>query len=435
MRKKTNARLSSTLATATCALLGTTPAAPVRAQEIDRWDFETSLLYYGENDDRVQDASLALRAKRDFLDDRSLTLGLTVDALTGATPNGALSQPFAQTFTQPSGNGVFTTPANELPIDDTFRDTRVALTANWQQPLGRLYRLDIGASASDEYDYTHVGLNARLARDFNQRNTTVSAGLAIARDDIDPVGGTPLPFSSMLDVGDLSNRTGSESKDVLDLVLGVTQVVGRNTVMQLNYSYSDTSGYQTDPYRVISVIDGATGDLVPRTPTPGIDGPSHEFRYENRPDERAKHSLYAQAKHFLGGKVLDVSYRYMTDDWDIDSHTADLRLRWPINETSYLEPHLRFYTQREAEFYTVSLIDGQALPAFASNDYRLGNFDAITAGLKYGWTTGRGHDASLRLELYQQRGDIPGGQLIGSQVGTVNYPDLDAIIAQFSYRF
>lgn len=435
MTKKTNARISATLATATCALLGTTPAAPVRAQEIDQWDFDTSLLYYGEDNDRVQDTSLGLIAIRRFVDDRSLTLGLTVDALTGATPNGAIQQPFAQTFTRPSGNSVYTMPANELPLDDTFRDTRVALTANWQQPLGRLYTFNVGASASKEYDYTHVGLNARLARDFNQRNTTVSAGIALARDEFDAVGGVPMPLSPMLDVGDLSNRGDAETKDVLDVVLGVTQVINRNTVVQLNYSYSDSSGYLTDPYKIISVVDGTTGEVVPRTPAPGVDGPSHQYLFEGRPDERVKHSLYGQAKHYMSGKVLDVSYRYMTDDWDIDSHTLDFRLRWPVGDERYLEPHLRFYTQTEADFYTVSLVEDQTLPTFASNDYRLGNFDGLTAGIKYGWTTRNDHDMSVRLELYQQRGDIPADKLIGNQAGTVSYPDLDAVIAQFTYRF
>ena len=42
---------------------------------------------------------------------------------------------------------------------------------------------------------------------------------------------------------------------------------------------------------------------------------------------------------------------------------------------------------------------------------------------------------SVRLELYQQRGDIPADRLIGNQVGLVEYPDLDAIMFQFSYRF
>jgi hypothetical protein len=298
-----------------------------------------------------------------------------------------------------------------------------------------MYSFNVGASASKEYDYTHVGFNARLARDFNQRNTTLSAGIALARDDIDAVGGAPSPLSPMLDVGDLSNRMDTESKDVVDLVLGVTQVIGRNTVMQFNYSYSDSSGYLTDPYKIISVVDGSTGDIVPRAPTPGVDGPSHQFLFEGRPDERIKQSFYGQVKHYISGKVLDASYRYMTDDWDIESHTLDLRLRWPLGSERYLEPHLRYYTQTEADFYTVSLVDGQALPAYASSDYRLGNFDGITAGVKYGWKTGHGHDLSVRLELYQQRGSIPANLLIGNQAGNVTYPDLDAVIAQFSYRF
>ncbi len=435
MTKKTSAGISVSIATATCALLGSAPASTVSAQEVEDWDFDTSLLYYGENDGRVQDASLSLLATRGFLDERLLTFGLTVDALTGATPNGAIPQNFAQTFTRPSGNSVYSVPANELPLDDTFRDTRIALTTNWQQPFARDYTLSLGASASIEYDYTHTGLNARLARDFNRRNTTVSAGLALARDEFDAVGGIPAPLSPMLDVSERSNRRGAESKNVLDVVLGVSQVVNRETVVQLNYSYSNASGYLADPYKIVSLVDGTTGDAVLRSASSGIAGPSHKYLFESRPDERIKHSFYGQAKHFVDGKVLDVSYRYMTDDWEIDSHTVDLRLRWPIGDKRYIEPHLRFYTQTEAEFYTVSLVDGQSLPAFASNDYRLGHFDSLTAGIKYGWTTRSDHDLSVRLELYQQRGELAEDKLIGRQTTTTSFPDFDAVIAQFTYRF
>jgi hypothetical protein len=118
-----------------------------------------------------------------------------------------------------------------------------------------------------------------------------------------------------------------------------------------------------------------------------------------------------------------------------EAHRLSILSRWPLNDRQYLEPHLRFYTQTEAEFYQVGLVDGQPLPAFASNDYRLGDFDAITVGLKYGWETRNGNDMSVRLEPYQQRGDIPADRLIGNQVGVVQYPDLDAVIVQFSYQF
>jgi len=435
MSKERKKGISATLATATCALLGNAITQPVLAQEEPGWDFNTSFLYYGEDADRVQDLSVSVLARRTFYDDRFLTMGLTVDALTGATPNGGIHQSVPQTFTSASGNNVYTAPANTLALDNEFRDTRLALSGNWQQPLGRLSTFNVGLSASKEYDYLHLGVNAKLSRDFNQRNTTVSAGLAFSADSIDAVGGAPVPLTFMGDVGDLSNRLGKQDKDVVDIVLGVTQVISRNLVMQANYSFSNSSGYLNDPYKIVSLVDAVTGDVVPRTPPAGVEGPSHQYLFESRPDERTKHSVYVQAKYYMGGKVLDTSYRYMTDDWEIDSHTVDIRYRWPLGESRYLEPHLRFYTQTDAEFYQVGVATGAPLPAYATNDYRLGNFDAITAGLKYGWTTKRGNEMSARLEFYQQSGSIPAEKLFGNQVGQVQYPDLNAIIFQFSYRF
>ena len=55
--------LSAALAAATCALLGATVTAPVAAEEVDRWSFDTALLYYGESDDRVQDVSATIGAR------------------------------------------------------------------------------------------------------------------------------------------------------------------------------------------------------------------------------------------------------------------------------------------------------------------------------------------------------------------------------------
>lgn len=424
------------LAAATCTLLGTSAMLPVSAQEQHDWELDTSLLYYGESDDRVQDVSLKVLARRLFADDRILSADLTVDSLTGATPSGAIPQNEVQTFTRPSGEAVYSVSPGELPLDDTFLDTRYAATVGWQQPISRLYTGSAGISFSTEYDYTHAGVNFGLSRDFNKRNTTVSLGGAVARDELDPVGGVPIPLAAMGDIDDLSGRgNATEAKDVVDLLLGVTQVINENFLIQLNYSVSDSSGYLNDPYKILSVVDPFTGEAVVRAPWPGVAGPSHEYRFESRPDSRTKHSLFAQGKYYLGGKVLDLSYRYMTDDWEIDSHTLDLKVYWPLGDSSWLEPHLRFYTQSEAGFYHASLPAGEPLPAFASADYRLGDFDAITAGLKYGWRTVSGNELAVRLEYYRQDGEVPAGQLIGGQTSESLYPGLDAVILNLSYGF
>jgi hypothetical protein len=42
---------------------------------------------------------------------------------------------------------------------------------------------------------------------------------------------------------------------------------------------------------------------------------------------------------------------------------------------------------------------------------------------------------SVRLEYYIQDGSVPSDQVIGNQAGRTLYPDLDAVIVQFSYRF
>jgi len=435
MAKKNSKTISVSLATATCSLLGTSVTTPVQAQEEPGWDFNTALLYYGESDDRVQDVSLNILGRRTYVDDRFLTLGLVLDSLTGATPGGALPFSSPQTFTSPSGLAVYTTPADVFPLDDTFLDTRFALSASWQQPLSRLFTMNAGLTASKEYDYLHLGANFKLARDFNKRNTTVSLGLAFANDELDPEGGAPVPLSAMLDVGDLSNKTGDQSKDIVDVVLGVTNVASRNLLFQLNYSFSNASGYLNDPFKFLSVVDGTSGDPIARIPAPGAVGPLYEYRFENRPDERTKHSVFGQTKYYMDGKVLDLSYRYMTDDWEIDSHTIDARYRWPVGDSSYLEPHLRYYTQNAAEFYRISLVNGAPPVSFASSDYRLGDFDAITVGMKYGWKTRSGNEMSARLEYYMQDGDAPSDQIIGNQASRELYPGLDAIIAQFSYRF
>ena len=233
------------LAAAACALLGHASAAA--ADEPSAWSFDTALLLYKESDSRVQDTSAMVAATRDFGDERLLGLTLTADTLTGASASGAIALDRPQTFTSPSGKATYSTPAGAIPLDDTFKDTRFAGSASWTQPLARLYKVSAGLSASSEYDYTHFGASFSLARDFNKRNTTLDFGLAYSSDQVDPVGGAPIPLSQMQDVGVDTGKAGSGSKDVLDVILGATQVIGRSTVMRVNYSYSRANGYLNDP--------------------------------------------------------------------------------------------------------------------------------------------------------------------------------------------
>lgn len=443
-RRRRNTQVGASLAAATCALLGTTAQSQDSGGALESWQFDTATLLYSESDGRVSDLSFNGLARKELKEDSFLSLSLALDALTGASPNGAVPSNSVQTFTRPSGGGSYRVAPGEQPLDDSFKDSRVALSATWQQPVGRLTLVDFGASLSDEFDYTHLGINARIARDFNNRNTTLSAGIALASDSIDPVGGSPIPLAAMLpasgEEGDgdeedgggvlAANKRGEESKDVVDLLLGVTQVIDRRTIVQVNYSLSQADGYLNDPYKLISVVDPVTGNLVPGPLGSGLD----LYRYENRPDSRKKQSLFGLVKREFNGDVLETSYRYMTDDWGIDSHTLEARYRWDFGAGRFLQPHLRFYSQNAADFYQTVLLDGQPIPAYATSDYRLGRFDAVTVGIKYGQPSRIG-EWSARLELYRQSGEPSSNALFGSLAGQDLYPDLTALIAQFSFKF
>ena len=425
-------KIKTQMAAATCALLQvTTPA--VNAAEND-WDVDTAFLYYGEGDGRVQAAEPAIYAGRAIGDDDRIDLRIVVDALTGATPNGGYAiNGVAQTFTTPSGDSSYTVNAGDAPLDATFKDTRIALGADYTQSLDRMSKIVWGANLSGEHDYFSLGVSGSYSKDFNNRNTTLTAGLAFNNDTVSPHGDVPVEFAPMVDVNSTKNRNGAdETKTITDFMIGVTQVINRKTLVQLNLTLGSVSGYQNDPYKIVTVVDDAASGLPSTTFLPAIgDLP---YVYEKRPDSRQKNTMFFKVVRHLDEDVINASYRYYSDDWGIKSHTLDLKYRYEL-ASSYLQPHVRYYSQSAADFYTHNLVlgtdidlAGNVLVDYASHDYRLAESQTMTLGLKYGVPMGD-DEFSVRAELINQTvndGAVPAGQ---------ETPDLSAIMLQVNYSF
>ena len=81
------------------------------------------------------------------------------------------------------------------------------------------------------------------------------------------------------------------------------------------------------------------------------------------------------------------------------------------------------------------LFNGAPLPTFATADHRLGEFDGLTLGVKYGHATAGGGEWSARIEYYTQTGNPRPARAVGALAGFDLYPDLNALIAQFNYKF
>ena len=409
--------VKASLAAGAYALLG---AASV-ASAASVWEVETGASTYVEMDDRISVFSFAGAVKKDFGDEKVLKLKLAVDTVSGASPNGAAPSDNPQTFTSPSGNTVYTTNPGDTPMDPTFRDSRFATSANWSQPLTDSLKGQTGAFLSSETDHISAGFNGGVSKDFNQRNTTLFAGLSFEYDLIAPIGGVP---GAMVYTGKdvVKSVVGEEeSMTIAEGLLGITQVVSRRLLIQLNYSYSQSSGYLDNPYKLLSAVDPASGRTL-----------DHVF--ERRPDSRTKESVFWRMKYAMDSGAMDLSYRYMWDSWRIRSHTAELKYAWSFVGGS-LEPSIRYYSQSSAEFYAPYLQYVEYLPKNASADSRLGAFDAFSAGVKYTFTLDRKSDLGVKVEYYQQKGQDTMEDAVGILKDADLFPEVSALVVQGFWTF
>ena len=435
--KQSPVKLKTLLTTATCALLGANASAQAENNLLTDWNIDTALMVYSEVG-RVSATEAIIAGTKTFKNDEILNLKVTLDSLTGASANGSVAQPNAQTFTSPSGESNYQVKANKTPLDDTFKDLRAQASAQWTQPLSDNYTLSVGGNFSKEYDYMSLGANTNIAKDFNKKNTTLSAGLALAYDQITPSGDIAAPLTPMLfgnnvievsrgedeDEQNSSNKqtiASSDNKQTVDVLFGLTQVINRRMLVQFNYSYSHINGYLNDPYKLLSLVNS--------------NGLTQQYLFESRPDTRNKHAFFAQTKYHFANSILDASYRYMTDDWQVKSHTVDLRYRINLAQGRFIEPHVRYYTQTAADFYQPFLQESNTLPQFASADYRLGDMDTYTVGLKYGMPLASGKSMAFRVEYYHQTPKNAGFSQPGELAAQNLYENIDAVIAQVSYSF
>lgn len=238
----------------------------------------------------------------------------------------------------------------------SIKEERDAVSANIAYFLDQS-SLNVGGGYSKEHDYISKYLNANWSMDFNKKHTTLNIGGSAAFDEIQPTN-----FN--LDCGDKCTKNNQQ------LLVGVTQIIDKDALVQSNLTFSNSNGYLSDPYKKVIFYD-ANNQLT------GI-------KTDRRPREKRQWAwLTRYVQHFeeTNHGALHADYRFTHDDWGINSHTFEASWHQPIGEGWEIIPRVRYYSQNKADFYDATFMNTSNNPYYSS-DYRLAGFGVLSGGLK-----------------------------------------------------
>jgi hypothetical protein len=337
-------------------------------------EYDYGFQLYQEDGNRIRVEAEYLRGQIELNDETSFRFQYIHDAISGASPTGAL-------------------PGSVQPFYAELEDVREGILGAVSRQFGD-HRAEIEFSYSGEDDYISRGLALSDTWELNQKNTTLRFGFNYLDDDVEIAG------------------LGDRDKNTYDFFTGISQILGKNTVVSANLTLGYADGYLSDPYKVVQRTTIVT---IPG-PFP-IPVPVVTVHRENRPDSRFRQVLRLGARHYFDpvDAALDGVVRLSHDDFGIFSQTVQIEWRQEIGEHFQAVPFIRYYHQNEADFFTNTLDDYPGTPpAFPdgsgpnySADYRLSSFDSLSGGLRLNYRLNEHFSLSAAYERYVM--DATGG--------------------------
>jgi hypothetical protein len=232
--------------------------------------------------------------------------------------------------------------------------------------------LAVGGAYSNEHDYLSRSVSITGTVSSRDKNRTWTLGVGNAQDDINPV----------------NQIVKDEQKRTWDVLGGVTQVLTKNDIAQINLTYAHGLGYFNDPYKFP----------------------------DNRPRQRDQRTFRIGWNHHFDGVdgTTRLTYRYYNDSWKIKAHTLNLEYVQSLSGNWTVTPSLRLYTQNAAFFYKEPVYDSTLgepyFPGYSftqaqlgSEDQRLSGFGARTFGIKIAKQINQDWLVDFKYENYMQR--------------------------------
>ena len=228
--------------------------------------------------------------------------------------------------------------------------------------------ITFGTSYSEESDYISRGYSLQRSFSTIDNNTTVTLGGSYNTDTINA----------------WKKEVYGKSKKVYAGLIGVTKVLNKKDIVQINIGFSRGDGYFSDPYK-----EGEGGTLDPR------------------PNVRNITTFLTRWNHHFDSSdgTARVSYRYYTDSYDISAHTLGVEYVQPLPYRLTITPAVRYSSQTAAFFYVPKAsYNPLADPSKPySYDERLSAFGALTLGVKVEKKISADWTVDVKYEHYEQR--------------------------------
>ncbi|WP_269225354.1 DUF3570 domain-containing protein [Flavobacterium eburneipallidum] len=326
-------------------------------------------------------------------------------------------------------------------------DQLTAITVNYAHSSdSRNFIWNADVSFSNEYDYTSIGFGGGIAQLFNDKNSEISLKVNAYLDKWQPIYPTELHEYSkngpdFLNQGffngvSVLNQNGQATVDYLPSTFqtvsavnrnsysasfGFSQVVSKKLQFSVFFDVLKQQGLLSTPYHRIYFADKDNYYIGQPEYIANYENESNTGVYkladdiERLPNSRFKLPIGGRLNYYINERfVLRTYYRYYSDNWDIQSHTANVELPFKISDRFTIFPMYRFYTQTQSKYYapyethlsTEKYYTSDAdLSSFDANQYGFGiNYTDIFTGAKI-WKLGL-KNIDFRFNHYQRSDNL-----------------------------
>jgi Protein of unknown function (DUF3570) len=213
--------------------------------------------------------------------------------------------------------------------------------------------------SSVERDYISETASFSLSQSMFGDLTTLTLGFADTHNTVGENNGTAdVPNVAWL--GHALSRAYSG---------GLSQILTKNFIADVNLQVITDAGYLANPYRSIRFLD-------PTNPK------GYSLASQVYPDTHTSTAVQVQGKYYLPYRAAVTGlYRYYTDTWGVVGNTYELDYTHPVLNKWIFEGRVRYYKQSAASFYS-DLFPFAGSQNFTARDQNLAALDNTTIGGK-----------------------------------------------------